>query len=721
MALYFIFSAIESFFVGIFLLSIGSEDANQLLLNSSPSRLLTSAFLFLIAIALLFLAVVSIRRHYQKDAFLSNLLTTRKSLLLLSIIALLISALSAYILTRNQHFGGDLRQVIQQLKPVFAWALALSSQALFFILLWFSTFFVLHKEKKTIYEVKHELLPVFAIFILAAVVKWLTVTAGAFGPTGRGDEMTYYDMIDSFHRGFFSVSQTHHYPPLYALTLLPALTFGQYTYAIIKFINVLVSTSIVFPTYLISRSFMNQKRSLIPALIACLIPYHMVIPMRMVSENLYFPIFLWVNFMVLKKPVEESDSLFWDILTGIWLGLLYLTRYISLMIIPMFMIAWWLKPFEASDRIFKPSWKKMLRLLMIGLIAVVVFSPWIIGGLLEDVPVKLTLGFGITERTNPEQLTLKNLLTWILLYGLYIVMLAAPTLPIVFKSIASLFSKDWREKYGRFALQIFILLGGFITASTRHSWRAFYNDLVPSRIMGRYVLYLLVPFISLAFIGLDALQQNQTNKNSKKDTLLVSGAFLLVVLAYFTIVDKSVIRLGSNFLQPLGSFDAYYAGVLGIVFFLFMGALYIAYWFFFRKANQKLFIAISLIYVLFYISGWSAFRTAIKPYQQYPFLSSEVAEFARDVLPAQELEGGISLLVPRSADMDQKAELYNGLRVRDIDNTRIDEFDADKPVEISTSSGFIIHESPCDELDGNSISRSAIFLDQEYCIELITE
>lgn len=703
------------------MISVGSEPENQLFFNLSPSRLFISASLLLISAAFFFLALVAVKKHFRRESFLSKLLVNKKLLLIISIISIVISLSAAFILTRSHHFGGDWKNVIKQLEPVLACMIIFSNQTLFFIFLWFSAYFIVHKEKESIESVKKELFPVFVIFIIIAIFKWLTVSSSSFGPTGRGDEMTYYDMVDSLNRGFFSVDQTHHYPPLYPLVLLPALSFGKHIFTIIKLINVIVTTGIIFPTYLISRSFLDSRRSLIPALIACLIPYHLVIPMRIVSENLYYFLFMWMVFIVLKRPDDKSFRLVWDILTGIGLGLLYLARYISLAVIPMFLVSWWFKPFDSSDQLFKPSWKKILRFLMIALIAAVVFSPWIIGGIMEDVPVKLTLGFGITSRTNESQLTLINLLTWIALYSLYITLAAAPTLPLLLKSIPALFSKKWKDEHSRFIFEVLFLISGFLAAASRHSWRAFYNELVPSRIMGRYVAYLVVPFIILAFIKLNLIDKNQTRANKKNQIWLYIGSLLVVTLAYFTIIEKSVIELGPNFLQPLGSFDAYYASLLGILFFIFVGILYFIYWYLPEKANGNLLPIAGLVCVLFYISGWSAYQKAIQPIQEYPFLSSKIEEFARDVIPEAELEESISLLAPASAGIDQTAELYNGLRVRDIDNARILRYTSEEMPDISTNYGFIIHEYACDETSDSSKSRTAVYLDQAYCIELITK
>ena len=161
------------------------------------------------------------------------------------VLSVLLLGSMLFLLTRPPEFSGDYRMVIERLKPVFAWIWLLSAQAAFFIMVWFCAYFIVN-QKKSIQATRKELLPVFGLFIIAVIIKWLFVSSAAYGP-GVGDEMKYYDMADSLSHGFFSIAQTHVAPSLYPFTILPALSFSEYTFLLIKLINAIVSTRDCFP------------------------------------------------------------------------------------------------------------------------------------------------------------------------------------------------------------------------------------------------------------------------------------------------------------------------------------------------------------------------------------------------------------------------------------------------------------------------------------------
>ncbi len=253
---------------------------------------------------------------------------------------------------------------------------------------------------------------------------------------------------------------------------MPALVFGTYAFDGIKLLNVLASSSVIFPVYFIARHFMGRKQSLLAVLLTCLIPYHLVFPRRILSENLFFPLFIWTVFITFAKPKNARMRLPWDLLNGAMLAVLYLTRYITLAAIPFFVLAWWVKPFEGEPGLFKPGWKKFGHLVGMGAALLLTFSPWLIAGLREGVNLKLVLGFGVASKTDPAQLTLYNLVIWIVLYASYYVLVAAPVLNLLLAAFTQLDLKKWREDLGRLVFQVLALMAGFYLAVTRHSWRA---------------------------------------------------------------------------------------------------------------------------------------------------------------------------------------------------------------------------------------------------------
>ena len=692
MTIFLFLSTVETIAVAIYLILIGSQTSHQAFFGLSVSRFFSVMALLVIVLLFVLLTIIELRQNAKRKNFISVLLVNPNMLLMLFSVSAMLMGSMFYLLTRSPYFGGDFKMIIHQSEPLFAWLLLIAAQTCFFIALWVSIYFILNKGEKSVSETKKELLYVICLFIVALVVKWFIVSAASFGPTGTGDEMTYYDMTDSLKRGFFSISQTYHYPPLYPLILVPALVFKQYTFTGIKLINAVVTTSILFPTYFISRSYLDSKKSLFLSLIACLLPYNLVFPRRIVSENLYFPIFLWSVFMILKKPTGRKTDLVWDFFTGICLGLLYLTRYISLAIIPMFLLAWWIKPFDNNDLLLHPTWKKIFRFLLLIIIICALFSPWVIGALLEKVPVKLILGFVITSTTNAKQLTILNLLIWILLYSAYMILMAAPVLPLMAKSLKHLNKNNWRDEYGRFIIQIFFLLVAFMAASVRHSWRAYYNGDYPAAIMGRYVLYPCMLFIILGFVTLEMHKKNNLSCTQKNFILMLVLSFILVTLAHFIIIEQKVINVGPFFLRLESSVDVYHEYLMGYFFFILIATLYTLYdLHFFNKQRKWVNNVIPLVMSIFFFTGCNDYYNLLIETQTYPWLSNEISHQARALLTDDQLSNGISLFVPPHLDNKHEAELYNGLRVRAIDNTRIFEFNMKNVSNMPTQGGFILH------------------------------
>ena len=717
MIIILILSALETFTLGIYLVSIGSQETNAMFANLSLSRLVISAGVFLVGLFFLICAILTMRNHRKGKDFFEPFLVSRKKLLLAFSLSVLLIIGMIFLLTRPPEFGGDLRMVIKRLEPVFAWVMLLSTQFAFFTVIWFCAYFIVNGEK-SIVETRKELLQLSVVFFAVLIIKWFVVSSASYGP-GVGDEMVYYDIADSMNRGFYSIAQSYRYPPLYPFTFLPALVFSEYTFALFKIINTVVSTMIVFPIYFISRSYLDHKKSLIITIIACLNSFHLVFPRRMLSENLYYPLILWAMYLVLKKPVKKTTGLVWDILTGIVLGLLYLTRYITFAALPMFLAAWWVKPFDENDKLFKPSSRKIFRFSLIFLCVILVFGTWIFCAAQEDVPVRTAMGFFVAAETTPKQVTFINLLKWLAFYTSYAVIMFSPFLPLLLESLFSVNYSKWRDEYGRWIFQILAVLAGFMAAATRHSWRVSYNSEMPKIMMGRYLLFLAVPSLILAFFTLDIIQKGRSERNVKRDICLLAVSLGLVLLAYFTIVQPKFIHVADYFVRIETSADAYYVGVLGILFFVFIPLLYGAYYFFFSHQERRpmLWKVIYVLLVVFFISGWPGYYDQLLEKQTNSWLSSKMAELASAAIPDELNNEELTVFLPESFDDKARVEIYNGLRVRSFDNTKFFEYTDTNVSAMPTTYGLVITE--LGETDSGDDYLE--FNDKRFQLEMISE
>jgi hypothetical protein len=694
--LFYISTAIESFLLSAYLAFVGSNPQENLILNLSASRLAVVTFFLLIGLGFVFLAIRSPNPKSRQYAWQENFLNNEGNQWSGFIISLMVLGLSLFLLTRQLNFFGDFKQIYERFEPALVWLSALGTQAAFLIAVWYFAYFVTGKGEGDRKTTEKELLPLIGLYVVFVIFKLVFITRTSYGPVARGDEMTYYDMADALYRGYFSIAQTSHYPPLYPLSFVVAMVFKIWTFDGIKLLNAIYSSSIVFPVYFISRRFLNARYSLAAAFLSCLIPFHLVFPRRIVSENLYFPLFLWTLGINLTAPRTRSYRIHWDILTGIMIGVLYLTRYITLAAIPFFLIGWWIKPFEGEAGLFKPGWKKIINFCLLIAVMLITFSPWLIGGLIENVPLKLILGFGVTSRVHPEAMTLARFLTWMALYASYFILVAAPVMHLLIVSFFQIDYKRWREGFGLWVFQVLLIMGGFYAAVTRHSWRAYYNAVIPSYIMGRYLILFSVIFFTIALVTISQFRKDSF-RNKWQFILLAQLLPLgLVLFAYLAIIKVAIFPTDGELLKSLGSVDAYFTEMVGGYFFLILFLIYgITNWLMWQGSIKPVITALVAGLVVYYSAGIPGYYQSLIQYQTYPWLASQIARLA----PQPDLKTGdyirISVFMPQDRTDKNEAEIYNGLRIRGINKTIV-EINTPQAVDaMTTNLGYII-----ERLDG---------------------
>ena len=669
--IFFLINAVESFLLAAYMVMVGSEPESRVFFTLSVQRLAIVLFIIIIGLVFSALALQSLNKHTKFYKAAMRYLSSERALWFTAFASITAITLILFLLTRQAQTYKRLILVYKQFEPVLAWLAVLSAQTLLFTAVWYCRFFLIGGDNSSnIWDIQRELSAVLAVFIIFTMLKLIFISSSSYGPTGSGDEMTYFDMVDSLYRGFFSIKQTHHYPPLYPLSLVIAMCFKGWNFEGIKTINALTSSSIVFPIYLLSRRFISHKKSMIAVLLSCLIPYHLVFPRRIVSENLFFPLFMWATVVTFNKPKNKNYRLCWNVMNGALVGLLYLTRYITLALIPPFLLAWWIKPFESEHGIFRPGWKKTFHFILTALTLAAVFSPWILMAANEGLPIKLALGFGVASRTTAEQLTFTNLMVWAFMYACYYFLTAAPVLNLLLISLRSLDLKKWREGFNRLIFQVLIVMGGFYAAIVRHSWRAYYNRDIPSAIMGRYLIVFSALFTIIALIQLEKFEWEKNKKGPAFWAVYQVIPFTLIIISYLAIISGKIIPTDGNLLKAQGSVDGFMIEALGIYFFIFIFAIYtLTNFFLWRK--QKKAALISFIFLLFayFTFGIPSYFKTLSDYQTYPWLAKQIA----DLSPPVDMKSGhferISVFVPEQSSPRDQVEIYNGLRVRGIDTT----------------------------------------------------
>ena len=185
------------------------------------------------------------------------------------------------------------------------------------------------------------LIPVF-LYVLLLTYKLIVVIHLRSEPQ-VADEFTYLKMARLLYQnGSYNSVQ---YPLLYPLFLLPAVLTGDHFYLTAKILGAISSAFVPVCTYAIARLYLDPEKSVIPAAFSAVIPYHYVTTMTIMSENLYFPLFLLEIYLVLKPRKHVVLS---DIGTGMLLGALFMTRHITLVSIPVFGLVWLMR--EAEEK-----------------------------------------------------------------------------------------------------------------------------------------------------------------------------------------------------------------------------------------------------------------------------------------------------------------------------------------------------------------------------------
>ena len=661
---YFTINSLQAFLLAAYFIYIGTSTRRVILFNLSLGRLALILVFLILGVFFLLLAVQSFMGIKKIKTAAEKFLTNESRLWGVFVFSAIVISVSLFLLTLNRDVYGSYRELVRQFEPILVWFVVLGSQTSFFIAIWYCVHFIGKRNAGSIQDDQKELLPLLALFAGFVILKMIFVTATAYGPTAASDEMTYFKMAETYHLGIFSPRDYNHYqyPPLYPLSLVIAFVFRGWTYEGIKLLNNLFTSGIIFPVYFISRQFLDARKSLIAVVLSCLIPFHLVFPRQIMSENLYFPLLLWAMFITYATPANKKFRLAWDLLNGIILGALYLTRYITLAALPFFLLAWWIKPFDGESSFFKPGIKKILHLFLLCVVFLGVFCPWPILGVSKGIRLDYMLGYGVTSNTTPEQLTFNKLVIWAILYIFYFILTAGPVLNLLGLTLFHLDFKHLREGLSRWIVQVLVLMGGFFAAVTRHSWRALYNAELPSKIMGRYLAVFPIFYFITALIVIGEF--NKDRFRSKWHFILATQLipFGLAAAAYLTLINGMFIPTDGALIKPLGSVDAFTAQILGgsylvLIFIIFA----ITNWLLWTGSKKAAYYALAVGSLVYYLSATPAYYRSLLEYQTYPWLSSQIAERVPPPTPKLAILDPISVFVPADLGRNFSDEIYYGL------------------------------------------------------------
>lgn len=177
------------------------------------------------------------------------------------------------------------------------------------------------------------LIYVFLIFVaIKALLSYFIPTLSIFS-----DEYAYAKIARSFfYYGNFLVHGTYSGDPfLYPIFLSIAYVFKDMlvVYPVMKFINALLSSAIIFPIYFLARDFLTHKKSLLISIVVSVLASNFIMASYIASENLFYPLFAFTILFLYKAFKTNKISYF--LLAGLFLGLSFSTRLIGITLVPI--------------------------------------------------------------------------------------------------------------------------------------------------------------------------------------------------------------------------------------------------------------------------------------------------------------------------------------------------------------------------------------------------
>jgi hypothetical protein len=153
-----------------------------------------------------------------------------------------------------------------------------------------------------------------------------------------------------------------------------------------------------------------------------------------------------------------------------------------------------------------------------------------------------------------------------------------------------------------------------------------------------------------------------------------------------------VITTDGDLLKTLGSIDAFFTEILGGYFFLLLFLIYgVTNWLMWKGHNKRALAALVAGLAVYYVVGIPSYYQSLMEYQTYPWLASQIARLVPQPDPKSGDSVQITVFMPKDDNPSNGIEIYNGLRVRGIDNTQMEAYSQESVGGMMTEKGFIIH------------------------------
>lgn len=159
------------------------------------------------------------------------------------------------------------------------------------------------------------------------------------------DEIVYAETARNVLKGnlFSNLIYCQTYPPGYSIILSFAYLFSDdvaKVYHIMLFINCILTSTIIIPSYFILQRYCNKKISFLGSATIATLPAVTLYTFVLMSENLFIPLFMFSGWFLLNSYSEEKKSWrSWHFLAGFSIFYLFLTRTTGIAMIVGFFLS----------------------------------------------------------------------------------------------------------------------------------------------------------------------------------------------------------------------------------------------------------------------------------------------------------------------------------------------------------------------------------------------
>lgn len=212
----------------------------------------------------------------------------------------------------------------------------------------------------------------FLIFLLIISLK-LILSSFVLAPSAVNDGYVFSKMSQSFFDDQdFSVHgvSTAQYPPLYPMVLSFSFLLNNmlHIFTTLKIINITLSSLIIFPAYLLAREFLPKSKALLATLIVGFLPSHFITSNFLLSENLFYTLFLFTFYFAYLAFKTNQFKFFLTL--GMFTGLSFLTRPTAIAFVPIIALMF-------LYQIFKKEFK-FSNLFITSTAFVLLITPWLL-------------------------------------------------------------------------------------------------------------------------------------------------------------------------------------------------------------------------------------------------------------------------------------------------------------------------------------------------------